>query len=529
MRSARPMAIVLAGAMLAALVGCGGGGSAPGPAPPGGNSPATVTVGPMVVRPASTAGFVTQTLETNGDCMFVALHGARIDYLASRALLDRIAFVSDAGGPYDIWTCDMWGGNLSQITSSTAQWDSWPTWSPDGGHIAFERQPTGGTVSEIMVVNAEGGGLTNLTNNAADDEHPTWSPDGERIAFATNRTGDYEIYVMHADGSTPTNLSNRTGPDTAPDWCPNRERGLIAFDGSNEIFVMSETGADRTQLTNNGLDEDYPAWHPGGDLIAAMVGLGTGREIVEITVWGTERGALAAGPGDDMYPSYSTSGRYLAWASFRSGAGEVWVLDTLDTRLKYRIPGLPGATALPDLGAPTMQTDRVLLGPAKSDRGHDPVWASAYAGIVAYDTDGYRNFVRIGVYASDLPGLTVTPLEHTGNLLTAVEVSADEIVNLREDSGAGFESTNWYFGDETPGAALLVFNTDTGRLTSVLVTRDSAYPSAAPSPAATLLEADGLRTRVAGSFAAVYDDQGALVAESVGTVEFEGARLVRAF
>ena len=67
------------------------------------------------------------------------------------------------------------------------------------GLIAFVSDRDGN--QEIYVMNADGSGLTSLTNNAADDYDPAWSPDGRQIAFYSDRDGNWEIYLMNADGS----------------------------------------------------------------------------------------------------------------------------------------------------------------------------------------------------------------------------------------------------------------------------------------------------------------------------------------
>ena len=46
----------------------------------------------------------------------------------------------------------------------------------------------------------------------------TWSPDGDHIAFATGRDGNFEIYVMNADGSGLSRLTDDPADDFAPDW-----------------------------------------------------------------------------------------------------------------------------------------------------------------------------------------------------------------------------------------------------------------------------------------------------------------------
>ncbi|HEY5640801.1 MAG TPA: GEVED domain-containing protein [Dehalococcoidia bacterium] len=57
--------------------------------------------------------------------------------------------------------------------------------------------------------------LTNVGNNY----DPTWSPDGGQLAFFSDRDGNFEIYVMNADGSDQTNITNTPGTDeTEPSW-----------------------------------------------------------------------------------------------------------------------------------------------------------------------------------------------------------------------------------------------------------------------------------------------------------------------
>ena len=60
--------------------------------------------------------------------------------------------------------------------------------------------------NEIFVVNSDGTGLTQLTNNTADDRYVSISGDGAKVAFTSDLAGDNEICVVASDSLniTPT-------------------------------------------------------------------------------------------------------------------------------------------------------------------------------------------------------------------------------------------------------------------------------------------------------------------------------------
>jgi Tol biopolymer transport system component len=47
-----------------------------------------------------------------------------------------------------------------------------------------------------------------------------WSPDGSKIVFWSLKSGNEEIYIMNADGSGVTQLTNQTAVDSQPAWQP---------------------------------------------------------------------------------------------------------------------------------------------------------------------------------------------------------------------------------------------------------------------------------------------------------------------
>jgi len=129
------------------------------------------------------------------------------------------------------------------------------------GKIAFTSDRDGNF--EVYVMNADGSGQTDLTNNQAKDGVSSWSPDGKKLVFSSNRDNNDEIYVMNSDGSGQTNLTNSSAMDGFPTWSPDGLKLAYASgrDGNMEIYMMNADGSNQVRLTYNTAEDSYPSWH----------------------------------------------------------------------------------------------------------------------------------------------------------------------------------------------------------------------------------------------------------------------------
>lgn len=176
----------------------------------------------------------------------------------------HIAFTSRMDGNNEIYIMYMNGMNVKRLTNNPAD-DFAPAWSPDGTTIAFvsdRDNPTG--VNNLYLMNVDGTGVVRLTKGTEIDYTPAWSPDGKQIAFRADIDGNGEIYVLNADGSGRVNLTNNPASDWSPAWSP--DGSMIAFqtdrDGNWEIYVMNSDGTRLTNLTDNPADDQMPYWKP---------------------------------------------------------------------------------------------------------------------------------------------------------------------------------------------------------------------------------------------------------------------------
>ena len=112
------------------------------------------------------------------------------------------------------WTLYSVTADGTQVTELNEAGDGWqPAWSPAGNQIAFSSQREG--LWNIYTVDVGGGNLLQLTTNVGDNLEPVWSPTGDQIAFTSNRAGPFKVFVMDSDGGNITS-TGRTGIPS--DW-----------------------------------------------------------------------------------------------------------------------------------------------------------------------------------------------------------------------------------------------------------------------------------------------------------------------
>jgi len=238
----------------------------------------------------------------------------------------KIAFVSVRDGNYEIYIMNVDGSGQTNLTNNSAI-DLYPSFSPDGSKIAFESSRDGN--DEIYIMNVDGSGQTRLTNNSAGDYSPSFSPDGSKIAFASNRDGNNEIYIMNVDGSGQTNLTNNLATDFYPSFSPDGSK--IAFssdrDGNYEIYIMNVDGSGQTRLTNNSAFDGYPSFSPDGSKIAFSSGRDRNYEIYIMNVDGSGQTRLTNNSANDLYSSFSPDGSKIAFSSVRDGNDEIYIMN----------------------------------------------------------------------------------------------------------------------------------------------------------------------------------------------------------
>jgi Tol biopolymer transport system component len=279
----------------------------------------------------------------------------------------KIAFVSSRDGNAEIYVMDADGDDPTNLTRH-ADSDRYPVWSPDGSKIAFttDREGPGIVVVdtepkivpivsniEIFVMNADGSGQTNLTDDPGWDAYPAWSPDGSKILFQTDRditpvvpnavipdSMGLEIYAIDADGSDPTCLSWSPEDDIYPTWSPDGSKILFqsARDGNWEIYTMNPDGSGQSRLTDHPDSDTHPAWSPDGTWITFHSDRDGNTEIYRMSAYGSSETRLTTTAEWDWGPSWSPDGSQIVFQSSRDGNVEIYRMNadgSSQTRLTH--------------------------------------------------------------------------------------------------------------------------------------------------------------------------------------------------
>jgi TolB protein len=171
----------------------------------------------------------------------------------------KIAYTEHIPLPSRLYQMDADGRNVILLKADRVDFQSRPTYSPDGQKIAF-----GGFFS-ITILDINTREERKLLVPKQDSLDAAWSPDGRQIAFAGRDVADgwqWELYVINADGTQLQRLTEHPANDRAPAWSPDgRKLACSAFVGDgHRVGVMNADGS-RLKFLAQG---HRPAWQPSG-------------------------------------------------------------------------------------------------------------------------------------------------------------------------------------------------------------------------------------------------------------------------
>jgi TolB protein len=232
----------------------------------------------------------------------------------------------------EVYVVDYDGANEQRITNSR-DLNLNPTWASDARGIAYSAYRRNGA-PDIVLSLIQTGVLQNLTKGRFRDGAylPAFSPDGRQIAFAAVAEGAnaQDIFVMNADGSNWRRITTHPDSDTTPTWSPSGTQIAFTSDrtGKPQVYIMNVDGSGVRRLPLPDAEVDRATWAPAPfNEIAYYARTGSGYDIKIHELATGQTRQITFSEGSNESPSYSPSGRHLAFTSSRgSGLYQVYTI-----------------------------------------------------------------------------------------------------------------------------------------------------------------------------------------------------------
>ena len=235
-----------------------------------------------------------------------------------------------------LWVASTATGERRQLVTADAVQ---PAWSPHGQRIAYWGLPDDSSQRDLWTIAAGGGEPVRVTSDPAIDWSPAWSPDGRHLYFSSNRSGGFNLWRVAIDEASGRVLGE---PVAVPIPRPRIGHLSVSADGASIAMASftTESGIEalsfdpargtvgaRRRVTNSSETAARPSVSPDGRWLAFYQVLQNGREdLWVVNRDGTGLRQLTNDAAHDRQPLWSADGARLMFYSDRGGRYQVWTI-----------------------------------------------------------------------------------------------------------------------------------------------------------------------------------------------------------
>jgi hypothetical protein len=155
---------------------------------------------------------------------------------------ERVTFLSDRGGNFDVWERAANGTGQAELILDLEEDLATVRWSPDGQWLLLG---TAGPDGDILAYRPDTDGApTPLFQSTYNEREPAASPDGRWIAYTSDQSGRNEVFVAPfpevSDGRWQVSINS----GRVPRWAPDGRRLFFDRDGQGQPLMSVEVETD---------------------------------------------------------------------------------------------------------------------------------------------------------------------------------------------------------------------------------------------------------------------------------------------
>lgn len=194
-------------------------------------------------------------------------------------------------------------------------------------------QPTGKIVftsvrngnAEVCVINADGTGFKNLTDDDAYDDQPALSPDGTEVIFVSDRDGNRELYLMNLAGKNVVRLTNTDDSEIDPVFTADASGVIYTLetDEGRDVYELDLVSGESQAIYAGEEDERMAYQGPGGKTVYVAEVNGDDEIMLEDS---SGRKQLTDSPGIDFMPTITADGKQVFFVTTREGDYDLYLM-----------------------------------------------------------------------------------------------------------------------------------------------------------------------------------------------------------
>jgi hypothetical protein len=196
-------------------------------------------------------------------------YGAPMHLVRKVAPVREVAPVSRLAPAIALWLAALLALVLAPVAKAT--------YPGENGKIYFAACDEKGCGYDIYAINPDGSGLENVTDVVTDGPDlpdnaydPAVSADGKRMAFTVDSQATAQIWIMNTDGTGALQLTNDEMIDQQPTLSPDGSK--IVWNHwpeytDRDIWVMNSDGSGKQSFYDGAGEDYYPRFTPDGQTI----------------------------------------------------------------------------------------------------------------------------------------------------------------------------------------------------------------------------------------------------------------------